>query len=74
MININMLKTGDSVLTVSDKFLAIKRKNGCVDIYKAYTTKANEFCIDPIATARIGYGDGTVEKQLDEYETTLLNY
>ena len=34
MFNIDILKKGDEVLSINDKFLAVKRKNGTVDIYK----------------------------------------
>ena len=31
MIKINILKKGDEVISLNEKFLAVKRKNGTVD-------------------------------------------
>ena len=33
MIKINILKKGDEVISLNEKFLAVKRKNGTVDVY-----------------------------------------
>ena len=38
MINIDILKKGDEVLTINEKFLAVKRKNGTVDIFNVNHT------------------------------------
>lgn len=66
MVSIDILKKGDEVLSINERFLAIKRKNGTVDIFNIMYTEENELAIDPIKAAVIGYGEGTVGKKLDE--------
>ena len=73
MVDINILKKGDEVLTINERFLAVKRKNGTVDIFSIMYNEANELLIDPVKTAVIGYGEGTVSKKLDE-ETTIYTF
>ena len=74
MINIDILKKGDEVLTVNERFLAVKRKNGTVDIFNIMYNEENEVFIDPIKAAVIGYGEGTVGKTLDDGETTIYTF
>lgn len=74
MIKNNVLKKGDEVLSISDKFVSIKRKNGSVDIYNIYTNDEGEFYIDPIIAGTIDYGNGSIEKQLSDGETTIINF
>lgn len=74
MFNIDILKKGDEVLSINDKFLAVKRKNGTVDIYKVMFNEENEIFIDPIKAAIIGYGEGTVGKTLEDGETTVYTF
>ena len=74
MFNIDILKKGDEVLSINDKFLAVKRKNGTVDIYKVMFNEENEIFIDPITAAIIGYGEGTVGKTLEDGETTVYTF
>lgn len=74
MINISILKKGDEVLSVNDRFLAVKRKNGTVDIYNVMFNEENEIFIDPVKAAIIGYGEGTVGKNLDDGETTIYTF
>lgn len=73
MFDINILKKGDDVLSINSHFLAIKRKSGEVDIYNVFFSE-DGFCIDPVKTATIGYGNGTVEKILDDGETKLIEF
>ena len=71
MISIDLLKIGDEVLSINEKFLAVKRKNGTVDLYQVMFTEENEVMIDPTKMATIGYGEGVVGKQLNDGETTV---
>lgn len=73
MININVLKKGDEVLTINDKFLAVKRKDGTVDIYNVFFNEEGIY-VDPIRAAIIGYGEGMVEKLLDDGETKIVEF
>lgn len=73
MININVLKKGDEVLNLNEHFLAIKRKNGTVDVYNVYFNEDGIY-IDPVKAAVIGYGEGTVEKMLDDGETKVVQF
>lgn len=74
MFNINILKKGDEVLSVNDRFLAVKRKNGTVDIYNVMFNEENEIFVDPVKAAIIGFGEGTVGKSLDDGETTIYTF
>ena len=74
MINIDILKKGDEVLTLNEHFLAVKRKNGTVDVFNVFINQENELSIDPIKAAVIGYGEGTVSKVLDDGETTVFTF
>lgn len=73
MINVNVLKKGDEVLSLNEHFLAIKRKNGTVDVYNVYFNEGGIY-IDPVKAAVIGYGEGTVEKMLDDGETKVVQF
>lgn len=73
MININVLKKGDEVLTINEKFLAIKRKDGTVDIYNVFFNEEGIY-VDPIRSAIIGYGEGMIEKLLDDGETKIVKF
>ena len=74
MIEIKILNKGDSVLSINERFLAIKRKNGEVDIYCVAFNEENELIIDPVKSAVIGFGTGVVSKKLDDGETTLFTF
>lgn len=73
MISVNILGKGDSVLTVNDRFAAVKRKSGEVDIFNLFFTDDGIY-IDPVKTATIGFGCGVVEKQLDDGETSVYSF
>lgn len=73
MININVLGKGDEVLTLNEHFLAIKRKNGTVDLYNVFFSE-NELCVDPLKMATIGYGNGSVEKASGDGEVKLVTF
>ena len=74
MLQIDLLKKGDEVLTISDNFLAIRRKNGTVDIFKVLFDENNEIYVDPLKIAVIGYGEGIIGKALDDGETTVYTF
>lgn len=74
MISINILKKGDEVLSINERFLAIKRKGGTVDIYNVVFNEEGELGIDPVKSAEIGYGEGLVEKVLDDGETKVFTF
>lgn len=68
MLNINFLQKGDEVLSLTDHLLSIKRKNGEVDLFKVIVGDDEEMpiYIDPVKIATIGFGNGTVEKELED--------
>ncbi len=74
MISINVLKKGDEVLTINERFLAIRRKNGTVDIFNVMFNEQNEIFVDPVKAAVIGYGEGTVGKELEDGATTVYTF
>ena len=74
MVTINILKKGDEVLSITDRILAVKRKNGEVDIFNVMFNEENEFIIDPIKAASIGFGEGTVSKSMDDGQTTVYAF
>jgi hypothetical protein len=74
MININILKKGDEVLSINERFLAVRRKNGTVDIFNVMYNEQNEIFVDPVKAAVIGYGEGTVSKELEDGETTVYTF
>ena len=74
MININILKKGDEVISLNESFLAVKRKNGTVDVYKVVFNENGEIGIDPVKMAAIGYGEGIVEKTMEDGETKVFTF
>ena len=74
MFNISILRKGDAVLCINDRFLAVKRKNGEVDIFKVLFNEKDEFLIDPVKTATIGFGEGTVSSDMEDGETTVYTF
>ncbi|MBR6718251.1 MAG: hypothetical protein IKI77_07910 [Oscillospiraceae bacterium] len=68
MLNVNFMQKGDEVLSITDHILAIRRKNGEVDLFKVIIGDDEEMpiYIDPVKLCVIGYGNGTVEKELDD--------
>ena len=58
-MKIGVLKKGDSVLTVTSEFVAVKRKNGEVDILPI-VREGNGWRIDVEEIVTIGYGENTV--------------
>ena len=58
-MKIGVLKKGDSVLTVTNEFVVVKRKNGEVDILPM-VREGNGWRIDVEEIVTIGYGENTV--------------
>ena len=58
-MKIGVLKKGDSVLTVTNEFVVVKRKNGEVDILPM-VREGNGWRIDEEEIVTIGYGENTV--------------
>ena len=74
MLKIDILKKGYEVMSINERILAVKRKNGCVDIYNVLYNEQGEILIDPIKVATVGYGEGTVSKELADGETTVYTF
>jgi len=68
MTNINILNKGDTVIHINEQFLAVKRKDGTVDIYNVAFSDEG-LIVDPVKSACIGYGKGTVEMNGQKAET-----
>ena len=73
MISVNLMKKGDSVLSLTENYLSIQRKNGEVDVFKVIS-EPDRFYVDPLKVATIGYGDGTVEEINDEGDVKVLSF
>lgn len=73
MYDIKILHKGDEVICVNDRFLAVKRKNGVVDIFKVVFDQQGSFMIDPVRTATVGFGEGTISASMDD-ETTVYSF
>ncbi len=69
-MRINILQKGDQVLTVTENFIAVKRKNGEVDIIKLIQDETG-IRIDMENKVTIGYGHYTVE--VTEGDITIIN-
>ena len=59
MMKIDVLKKGDSVLSVTGEFIAIRRKNGEVDIIP-FVKEETGWRVDLEQLVTIGYGENTV--------------
>lgn len=70
-MKINILKKGDSVLNVDKNFIAVKRKNGEVDIVPLIEDETGlRVNVSKIVT--IGYGDNIVTAKVGD--VTVINY
>ena len=74
MIKINILKKGDEVISLNENFLAVKRKSGTIDVYKVLFNESGEIGIDPVKLADIGFGEGLVEKTMEDGETKVFTF
>ena len=59
MMQIGVLKKGDSVLNVTGEFIAVKRKNGEVDIIP-FMKEETGWRVNLEELVTIGYGENTV--------------
>ena len=62
-MKVNVLRKGDSVLNVTSEFIAIKRRNGEVDIMPV-VEDVSGFRINTEAVVTIGYGENTIESDV----------
>ncbi|MEE0886517.1 MAG: hypothetical protein UIB61_06400 [Treponema sp.] len=70
-MKINILKKGDSVLNVDKNFIAVRRKNGEVDIVPLIEDETGlRVNVSKIVT--IGYGDNIVTANVGD--VTVINY
>lgn len=70
-MKINILKKGDSVLNVDKNFIAVRRKNGEVDIVPLIEDETGlRVNVSKIVT--IGYGDNIVTAKVGD--VTVINY
>lgn len=59
-MKINILNKGDKVISVTENFIAVERKNGEVDIVPIVKDE-NGFWVDAENITTIGYGNNTVQ-------------
>ena len=71
-MKIRILHTGDSVLNVTKDFIAVKRKNGEVDLI-GFWNEEGRMRIDTENIITIGFGDNIVETE-SENGVTILNF
>lgn len=69
-MRINILQKGDQVLTVTKDFIAVRRKNGEVDLVKLLKDEIG-LRIDTENKITIGYGYNTVE--VTDGEVKIIN-
>ena len=70
-MKINILKKGDSVLNVDKNFIAVRRKNGEVDIVPLIEDETGlRVNVSKIVT--IGYGENIVTANVGD--VTVINY
>lgn len=63
-MRISVMNKGDKVLSVTNRLIAIQRKNGEVDIIPFLSDKAGMW-IDTENIVTIGYGNNTVESETE---------
>lgn len=64
-MKINVLKSGDEVLNVTQDFVAVRRKNGEVDILPLVQENSSLW-VDAQNVLTIGYGMNSVEVQTED--------
>lgn len=62
-MRINVLNKGDKVISVTNRLIAIQRKNGEVDIIPFLTDKEGMW-IDTENMVTVGFGNNTVESEV----------
>ena len=70
MIKIGIMDKGDEVLTVTQEFIAVRRKNGEVDLVKI-VCEENGWRVDEKNMIRIGYGNNTAKTDED---VSIVNF
>lgn len=70
-MRINILKQGDNVIAVDKNFIAVKRKNGEVDLVPLVEDETG-LRVDVKKIVTIGYGDNTVTAKIGD--VTVMNY
>lgn len=70
-MRINILKKGDSVLSVNKDFIAVRRANGEVDLIPLMEDDMG-LRINTSKIVTIGYGNNTVSSEVDG--VTITNY
>jgi hypothetical protein len=73
-IRINILKKGDSVLSINQDIVAVQRKNGEVDIFRFFFDENNLPRIEIDKKSTIGYGDGSITVILDDDGTEITTF
>lgn len=63
-VKVNILRKGDSVIGVTQEFVAVRRKNGETDIFGLIVGK-DGIRIDFDRVLTIGFGEMTVEYETD---------
>lgn len=71
-MRINVLKKGDNVISVTERFIAVKRKNGEVDIIPIGFDAMGVY-VEQDKIIRIGYGSNTVEAE-DGHGVKVTNF
>lgn len=71
-MRIDVLKKGDSVLSVNRDFIAVRRKNGEVDLIPFMEDEMG-LRVNTEQIVTIGYGNNTVSAELDD-GITITNY
>ncbi len=71
-MRINILRKGDSVLSINKEFIAVKRENGEVDMIPLYMDKETGLRVDEKKIVTIGYGDNTISAEVGDI--TVINY
>lgn len=61
-MKINILNKGDKVISVTENFIAVERKNDEVDIVPI-VKDVNGFWVDSENITTIGYGNNTVQSE-----------
>lgn len=71
-MQINILKKGDQVISVTERFIAVRRKNGETDILPMGFDERGLY-IEQDKVIRIGYGSNSVEAE-DERGVKIINF
>lgn len=64
-MRINILEKGDQVISVTERFIAVKRKNGEVDIVPINLDEMGLY-VEQDRIVTIGYGSNTVETENEQ--------